>query len=77
MLTYCLGCKKHTYNVCPKNLVMVTNKKLKEYQNVPIVWQLNRFLIKYSTKGSLRLSCLNFKSNESYKTKHANLLCKV
>ena len=29
MLTYCLGCKKHNYNVCPKTLVMVTNKKIK------------------------------------------------
>ena len=29
MQTYCLGCKKHTNNVCTKNLFMMTNKKLK------------------------------------------------
>ena len=28
MQTYCLGCIKHTNNVCPKDLFM-TNKKLK------------------------------------------------
>ena len=26
MLNYCSGCKKPTDNVCPKNLVMMTNK---------------------------------------------------
>ena len=30
MLTYCLGYEKHTYNVCSKKLVMLTNKKLKK-----------------------------------------------
>ena len=29
MQTYCLGCIKHTNNVCPKDLFMMTNKKLK------------------------------------------------
>ena len=29
MLTYCSGCKKHTDNICPKKLIMITNKKIK------------------------------------------------
>ena len=28
MQTYCLGCKKHTDNICPKKLMM-KNKKIK------------------------------------------------
>ena len=40
------GCKKHTNNLCPKNPIMMTNIKLKEYQDVVIVWQINQFLIK-------------------------------
>ena len=40
------GFKKHTNNLCPKNPIMMTNIKLKEYQDVVIVWQVNQFLIK-------------------------------
>ena len=29
MLTYCSGCKKHTDNICPKELIMKTNQKHK------------------------------------------------
>ena len=29
MLTYCSKCEKHTYNECPKKLVMMTNTKVK------------------------------------------------
>ena len=43
MLTYCLGCKKHTDNTCPKKLIMMANKEIKE--NVLIVWLMNHFLI--------------------------------
>ena len=30
MLAYCSGCKKHTdNNICPKKLIMMTNKEIK------------------------------------------------
>ena len=29
MLTYCSDCKKHTDNICPKKLIMITNKEVK------------------------------------------------
>ena len=29
MLTYFSGCKKYTDNICPRKLVILTNKKLK------------------------------------------------
>ena len=29
MQTYCLRCKKHTDNICPKELIMMTNKEIK------------------------------------------------
>ena len=45
-LTYCSGCKNHTDNICPQELIMMTNKKLKENQDVQIVWLINRFMIK-------------------------------
>ena len=43
MPTYCLGCKKHTGNTCPKKLIMMANKEIEE--NVLIVWLMNHFLI--------------------------------
>ena len=31
MQTYCSGCKKHTDNICPKELIMIKNKdKIKQ-----------------------------------------------
>ena len=46
-LIYCLGCKKHTDNIFPREAIMMTNKKkLKENQDVLIVWLTNSFLIK-------------------------------
>ena len=45
MLAHCPGCEKHIYNKCPKKLAIMTNKKLKENQDVLIVWLINRFLI--------------------------------
>ena len=29
MLTYCSNCKKHTDNIYPKKLIMITNKEVK------------------------------------------------
>ena len=29
MLIYCSGCKKRTDNICPKELIMMTNKVIK------------------------------------------------
>ena len=29
-MLHCLKCKKHTDNVCPKKLIMITNIKIKE-----------------------------------------------
>ena len=29
MQTYCLGCKKHTDNMCPKKLVIMKNRKIR------------------------------------------------
>ena len=29
MLTYCSGCKKRTDNICPKELIVMTNKEIK------------------------------------------------
>ena len=39
MQPYCPCCKKHTGNVYPKELIMMTNIKIKDYQNVLIVWK--------------------------------------
>ena len=46
--------------MCPKKLVMITSKTLKENQDVLIVWLINRFLIELKTKVNYRLLCLNF-----------------
>ena len=29
MQTFCSGCKKYTDNICPKELIMMTNKEIK------------------------------------------------
>ena len=46
--------------MCPKKLVMITSKTLKENQDVLIVWLINRFLIELKIKVNYRLLCLNF-----------------
>ena len=46
MLTNCSNCRKHIYNVCPTKLIMMTIKKILKCQDVLIVCQINRFLIK-------------------------------
>ena len=53
MKTYCLECK--TYNVCPKNLIMMTNIKIKRNQDVLIVWQKNSFFGKIKHKNELEI----------------------
>ena len=30
MLTYCSGCKKDTDKICPKELILMANKEIKE-----------------------------------------------
>ena len=41
METYCSGCKKRTDNICPKMLVIMTNKKLKGKSRC-VNWMVNK-----------------------------------
>ena len=47
MLTYCSKCEKHTDSVCSKKLIMMTNVKLKEYQDVLISYGLRVIMTQF------------------------------
>ena len=34
MLTYCCGCKKHDDNICPKKLILMINKEIKNKDKI-------------------------------------------
>ena len=77
MLTYCSGCKKHTDNIWPKKLIIMTNKEIKEKSRCADCMANKSFSDKTKRKSELRLLCLIFQKTEPYETDHENLLCKV
>ena len=60
MQTYCLECKKHTYNVSPKKQIMMTNIKIKRSQDVLIVWQKNSFFDEIKHKSEVEIIMSKF-----------------
>ena len=66
MQTYC----KHTNNIYPNKLIMMTSKKIKGTSGCAIYMTNKSFYDKIKYKSELDIIV-------SYKTKHANLLCKV
>ena len=70
-------CKKHTNGVCPEKLVMITNIKIKVTSRYSEYLAIKSFSDRITDKHELETIVTQFQSIESYKTKHANLLCKV
>ena len=58
MLTYCFRCKKHTDNIYPKKLIMVTNRGNKGKSRCANCMANNRFPIKIMAKW-VRDSCVS------------------
>ena len=77
MLTYCFRCKKHTDNIYPKKLIMVTNRGNKGKSRCANCMANKSFSDKNNGKVSQRFLCINSYQIQSYKTKYANLLWKV
>ena len=60
MLTYCSGCKKHTDNIWPKKLIIMTNKEIKEKSRYADCMANKSLSDKIKRKSQLRLLCLIF-----------------
>ena len=55
MQTYCSGCKKHTDNICPKELIMMTNKEIKEKSRCADCMANKSFSNKIKHKSELKI----------------------
>ena len=60
MLTYCSGCKKHTDNICPKELIMITNKEIKRKPRCAICMANTSFSEKIKRKSELEIIMSQF-----------------
>ena len=60
MSNHCSVCKKHTYNACPKKLVMITNKIIKGKPRCTNSMSIRSFIDKIKDKDGLEiyLQCL-------------------
>ena len=63
MLTYCSGCKKHTDNMCPKELIMMTNKEINRKSRRTICIANKLFSDKIKHKSELEITVSQFLLN--------------
>ena len=55
MQTYCSKCEKHTYNLCPKKLIMMTSIKIKGISRCADCLAHKSFLDKTKDKDELEI----------------------
>ena len=55
MQIYCSACKKHTYNACPKQLVMIANKIIKGKSGQANCMTIRLFIDKIKYKDELEI----------------------
>ena len=60
MLTYCSGCKKHTGNICPKKLFIMTSKKIKGKSRCADCIANKSFFDKIGDKRGLKITASQF-----------------
>ena len=60
MLTSCSKCEKYTYNVCPRNLVMMTNIIIKGISRCADCLAIKSFFDKMKDKDQLEVVASQF-----------------
>ena len=60
MQTYCSVCKKHTDNICPKELIIMTNKEIKGKSRRAICMADKSFSDKIKHKSELGIIVSQF-----------------
>ena len=60
MLSYCSKCEKHTYNVCPKKLAMMTIIKIKGVSRCADCLAIKSFFDKIKDKDELEVAVSQF-----------------
>ena len=76
MMTYCSKCEKHTYNICPKKLIMIKNIKIEGISRCANCLVMKSFFDKIN-KMKVKDELEVIVTQTSYETDHAILLRKV
>ena len=60
MLTYHSSCKRHTDNICPKELIMITNREIKGKSRCAICMAKKSFSDQIKHKSELEIIASQF-----------------